>query len=137
MNTVPVTAALIMDRTGRVLIAQRGDLGSSNKWEFPGGKLQAGESPEECLERELAEELGIRVRVGDVFHVAHCQVGSRWVLLLAYLCEWEDGILSPREHKDFKWVGPDELLALELLEPDRIVALKWVQRRGEIVRIDS
>ncbi len=128
MKSIPVTAAVILDDSGRVLVAQRrGDDGSC-KWEFPGGKLRIGESPEECLRRELLEELGIEAEVGDVIHVIHEPLREGdWLLLIAYLCTWRRGVPELREHKDCKWVEPGELLQMDLLDADKKVAAKLLR----------
>ena len=90
---IQVTAA-IMDRGGRILIAQRKPTGKlPNKWEFPGGKVEDGETTEECLKREMAEEFGIEVIVGEYLgdSVYHYEHGT--IKLLAYRTVWQAGEL--------------------------------------------
>ena len=104
-----VTGA-ILAKDGKLLIAKRPTADKlANKWEFPGGKVEDGETPESCLARELAEELGIEVRVGaflgeSIYHYEH---GA--VRLLAYRTSWEAGNLEPRVHDQIKWVALEEL----------------------------
>ncbi len=104
-----VTGAILF-RGGKLLIARRPTADNlANKWEFPGGKVEAGETPEACLARELDEELGIEVRVGaflgeSVYHYEH---GA--IRLLAYRTTWETGELKPQVHDEIKWVSLGEL----------------------------
>ncbi|NPV90119.1 MAG: 8-oxo-dGTP diphosphatase MutT [Firmicutes bacterium] len=82
-----VTAAIIRDGS-KVLLTQR-KKGShlSDKWEFPGGKMEAGESPEACLKRELKEEIGVEAKIGDIFKVVYYHYSRGPILLLAYWVE--------------------------------------------------
>lgn len=131
LGVIPVTAAIILDRQGRVLLTQRAE-GDANgpRWEFPGGKILQGESPEECLRRELQEELGIDALVGEVFHAVHHTFEGHSVLLLAYFCEWTGGRIQLKEHQEYRWLTPSELMEMDLLEPDREVAAKLARRVG-------
>jgi 8-oxo-dGTP diphosphatase len=125
---VPVTAAIIRDDCGRVLLAQRSERGRhSLKWEFPGGKLRDDESPEACLCRELEEELGVRVEVGEIFHVVHHQYDEFSVLLMAYNCRLKDREIQLVEHKAYAWVEPVRLLSFDLAAADRPIAEKFLQ----------
>ncbi len=109
MKMQKVTAA-ILTRNGKVLIARRtADDRLANKWEFPGGKVEDGETPEACLSRELKEELGITARVGallgeSIYHYEH-----RSIKLLAYQTHWEAGDLDPKVHAEVIWVSVSEL----------------------------
>ena len=126
---VVVTAAILQDEWGRVLLAQRPAKDRHPlKWEFPGGKLQDGESPEACLQRELEEELGIRVDVGEVFHVVKHPYPDRSILLLAYLCLWKSEEIRLREHVAYQWVEPARLLEFDMTEADLPVARKLRER---------
>jgi 8-oxo-dGTP diphosphatase len=101
------------------------------KWEFPGGKVRRGESPEACLRRELSEELGIDVEVGEIFHVVHHPYPEGAVLLLAYRCRWMAGEILLREHAACRWILPRGALKLDLAEADRPIARKLMDRRLE------
>ena len=99
-----VTAAILLDGD-KVLIAKRSSGESlANKWEFPGGKIESSESPEECLARELFEELGIKASIGEFFtsSVYHYEHGA--IELLAYFADWVAGELLINTHDDAKWV---------------------------------
>ena len=113
-----VTAAIAI-REGRVLITQRPPgARDAGLWEFPGGKLEPGESPEEALRREIAEELGVAVQVGGIFDVVHYRYAWGDVLLLAYRCELADAPLRHLEVADHRWVAFAELDAYPLLPAD-------------------
>jgi 8-oxo-dGTP diphosphatase len=107
MKTV-TAAILIID--GRILIAKR-RLGDrlAEKWEFPGGKIEQGETPEQCLGREMQEEFQIQVSIGkflgeSIYHYDH---GS--IRLIAYRTYWEKGELIPKAHEEYQWVSKDQL----------------------------
>jgi len=104
-----VTAAIIINN-GKVLIAQRAEKQKlAGKWEFPGGKIEFGETPEECLKREIKEELGINTEVNDFFceSIYHYDTGA--IKLIAYKAQWIDGECKLTAHSQIKWVNPPEL----------------------------
>lgn len=109
-SIIPVTAALIR-RSEQILIAQRKP-GAHQEllWEFPGGKVQFGERPEEGLSREIKEELGLTIRVDQLFSVESHVYGDRHILLLVYTCTPAPGE-KPRalDVGDFAWVTPAEM----------------------------
>jgi len=114
-----VTAAIAI-RDGRVLITQRlQGTRDAGMWEFPGGKLEAGESPTEALTREIKEELGANAQVGDIFDVIHYRYDWGAVLLLAYRCTLGDQPLQHLEVADHRWVTPAELRNIAILPADR------------------
>src|SRR5437867_11219351 len=92
-----VAAALIRDEAGRYLITQR-RRGShlEGLWEFPGGKQEAGESPEACLKRELTEELAANFAVGEMFDTIRWEYPDRIVFLHFFRCRLESGTIEPR-----------------------------------------
>lgn len=109
-----VAAAALIDPDGRVLIAQRPPhKAMAGLWEFPGGKIEPGETPEAALIRELREELGISVKSDCLapFTFASHSYPRFHLLMPLYLCRRWDGIAKPREHSAIKWVRPRELLA--------------------------
>lgn len=105
-----VVVAGLIHQDGKLLITQRGGRSSfSGYWEFPGGKVEYGESPQKALKRELREELGICVSVGPVYEaVTHYDQG-RGLLLLFYPCTIEDGEPVPIEADAMRWVQPQQL----------------------------
>jgi len=104
-----VTAAIIIDNV-KVLIAQRaGNQNLAGKWESPGGKIEPGETPEECLKREVYEELGINIEVDDFFVESIYQYDTGTIKLIAYKAKWIDGEYRLSVHSEIKWVKPYEL----------------------------
>jgi 8-oxo-dGTP diphosphatase len=126
---IDVTAAIIR-RNGKVLIAKRSSTSSlPNKWEFPGGKIDDGETPEECLKRELQEEFDIVVDVGDYLTESVYQYEQKTVRLLAFQVITEAGFETLNAHDDVRWVLAEELLDYDLAPADVPIA-KEVQSRG-------
>ena len=110
--TVLVAACALIDADGRVLIAQRpAGKAMAGLWEFPGGKVEAGERPEECLIRELAEELGIAVNeacLAPLTFASH-NYPDFHLLMPLYVCRRWEGIVTPREGQRLAWVKPQRL----------------------------
>jgi 8-oxo-dGTP diphosphatase len=115
-----VAAAVLRDAAGRVLIAQR-DAGRSHpgEWEFPGGKLEAGESVDAAVVRELAEELGIRVLASRPLLTLSHRYPEREVRLHAVAIDAWRGRPEPREHQALAWVEPAKLPEWPILAADR------------------
>ena len=116
MNTpqpvVLVVAVALVDPDGRVLIAQRPDgKNMAGLWEFPGGKVEAGERPEDALIRELAEELGITVKEACLapFTFASHTYDAFHLLMPLYVCRRWEGFVTPREGQALKWAFPKAL----------------------------
>lgn len=112
-------ACAIIERDGLVLAAQRSETMSLPlKWEFPGGKIDPGESPERCLVRELAEEMGIHIRVGRALSHATHRYPTFIVTLYPYLCCIESGEITLHEHAAVLWLPPERLFSLDWAEAD-------------------
>jgi 8-oxo-dGTP diphosphatase len=112
VKLVLVAACALVDPDGRVLIAQRpeGKL-MAGLWEFPGGKIEAGEQPEQSLIRELQEELGITVKpecLAPLTFASHTYPEFH-LLMPLYVCRRWDGFVEAREKQGLKWVRPNEL----------------------------
>ncbi|RDD31573.1 8-oxo-dGTP diphosphatase MutT [Prosthecochloris sp. ZM] len=110
----------IIERDGRFLIAQRPARKSLGlKWEFPGGKVEAGESDCGALHRELMEELQIRVRVVEPLTPVHHDYKSFSLELVPFRCELLDGSKpTPHEHEALEWITLDEIDAFDFPEAD-------------------
>lgn len=124
---IEVTAACI-HKDGRILIARRRPgLRMAGLWEFPGGKIESGESPEACLERELAEEFAIGARVKNFLLSVEHTYERGPIRLHFYETEHVDGTFQLREHDSIKWVTPAEMIHTEFAPAD-IPFVKWLQR---------
>jgi 8-oxo-dGTP diphosphatase len=127
---VRVTAAILV-KNGRIIIAQRNSSDHlSGKWEFPGGKIETDETPQECLKRELKEEFQIDVSVGDflgsnIYHYEHISIE-----LLVYRTYWNTGVIMLQDHADYRWISPETLGQYDFAPADIPFAEKI--RRGEI-----
>ena len=107
-----VAACALIDADGRVLLAQRPEGKSmAGLWEFPGGKVETGERPEQTLIRELNEELGIHVKEDCLAPFAFASHGydNFHLLMPLYLCRRWDGLVVAREHQKLAWVRPNEM----------------------------
>lgn len=114
-----VSCAIIIDESGRVLVAQRSEsMPMPLKWEFPGGKVEPGETAEACLVREIREELDIRIRVVDRLEANVHAYGTRTIRLIPFTCRIVSGTIRLREHRAFLWLQPAELPALDWAEAD-------------------
>ena len=103
-DPIPVTAAIIL-KDDQVFIAQRKSTDRlAGLWEFPGGKIESAESPEECLQRELKEELGIDTRIGEYLGESIYRYPHGAIRLMAYRVFWVGGTLRPIDHARCKWV---------------------------------
>ncbi|HWB37911.1 MAG TPA: (deoxy)nucleoside triphosphate pyrophosphohydrolase [Rugosimonospora sp.] len=129
---VIVGAAIIAD--GRVLGCARAEPPEMyGRWEFPGGKVEPGESEVEALVRECVEELGVLVRVGDRIG-EDVPLGHGWALLRVYAAELVDGAQPQRlEHAELRWLGPDELDSVDWLPADApiVAALRPVLKEAQ------
>lgn len=115
-----VVTAAVVRRDGRVMLCRRRPgVHNALKWEFPGGKLEAGEGPEEALARELREELDLRVSVGRVEDVIFYRYPDRDVLLLFYDCRIVEGEPRPVDCSAIAWARPEELSGFDFAGADR------------------
>lgn len=106
---IEVAAGLVF-RSGKLLITQRyPDAHLGGLWEFPGGKLHADETFEACLHRELMEELGIEVAVGELIESIEHAYPEKKVLLKFFRCEWIRGEPQPLGCPAFRWITREEL----------------------------
>lgn len=131
MRMIEVAAGLII-REGRYLIARRKPgVHLAGLWEFPGGKREAGETLEECLRRELWEELNVRVDVLIPFHMIRHEYAEKTVELHFFRCRIESGQPTPVDCTEIRWVYPDQLKDFEFPPADRpVIEALREQARG-------
>ena len=121
---VKVTAAILIHKD-KILIARRKDNDPlAGKWEFPGGKIEQYETPEQCLAREMKEEFGIDVLVGEFFDESIYHYGPEIIRLLGYRAVWTAGKISSSAHADYKWVSLKQLQDFDFAPAD----IKFVKR---------
>jgi len=125
-------ACAVIERDGLILAAQRsGTMSLPLKWEFPGGKIRAGERPEECLARELVEELGVNVRIGEALARTTHDYADFTVTLYPFWCDIAAGEITLHEHAAIRWLPPDRLAELDWAEADLpIIASLAFSRRS-------
>lgn len=128
----PVVAG-VLRRDGRYMLARRVRGAEAGCWEFPGGKLEQGESPEQALERELCEELGISVRVGGLIGcIADWNgMGGSGLILLFYSCKLVDGEPKCLDCGGVTFVEERELVGMELAHNDREFVERWLHTGGQ------
>lgn len=119
-----VTAAVII-KEGKVFIARRAPgENSAGGWEFPGGKIEKGETPQESLKRELFEELGIKTEIGEFVAESVYEYPKGAIRLLAYRAEITDGKIELSVHDDCRWVPIGDMPVNGLLPADIPIAAK-------------
>jgi 8-oxo-dGTP diphosphatase len=120
-NHIRVSCAII-ERDGLVLAAQRsGSMSLPLKWEFPGGKIKEGESPEDCLSRELIEEMEIQPVVSRPLPPSTHHYDEFTVTLFPFVCSILSGTITLHEHAAVTWLSPLDLASLDWAEADRPV----------------
>ncbi len=120
---IRVTCAIIRNEDDELLVVQRGEESDHPlKWEFPGGKVQAGESEEECIIREIREELSMEIVIRGKLGNVDYDYGKKHILLIPFVCDTLDELPMLTEHVDFKWVSASELAGIDFSEADIIAA---------------
>ena len=131
MKTVRVVAAVIR-RDGRIFATQRGYGAFKDGWEFPGGKIEPGETPEQALVREIREELDTEIRVGDLIERVEYDYPDFHLSMDCYWCEVVEGHLELKEHEAARWLSREELFSVDWLPADigLIGRIKEMMERG-------
>lgn len=117
--------AAVIKKDKKVLIAQRAKKDSLyGKWEFPGGKMEPGETEHECLQRELFEEFGIKADIGSYLCSSFFEHKEQPMEMRVYYVHSFSGELCLYDHQQIKWVEVHELFAYDMLDPDKPIVEK-------------
>lgn len=119
-------ACAIIERDGLVLSALRSaSMNLPLRWEFPGGKIEPGEGREECLKRELVEEMGVEIAVGRPLTPTTHEYPTLAVTLYPYVCSIVSGEITLHEHSAMTWLAPERMLELEWADADLPIILEY------------
>ncbi len=123
---IPVVAAFIR-KEDKVLLGKRPDGLLAGVWEFPGGKIEAGEAPEQALRRELREELGVEAEIGEL-RIANTHLyGEKAVIVMFYDVIFWKGEPKTKHHHELKWVTPEEIRTLSIPDANQKILDRLVQ----------
>jgi 8-oxo-dGTP diphosphatase len=120
MPTIQVVAAIII-RNGEVFATQRGYGEWKGWWEFPGGKIEPGECPQEALKREIKEELDAEIAVGDLLDTVEWDYPTFHLTMHCYVCALKSESLSLNEHSDSAWLTKETLDSVQWLPADLVL----------------
>jgi len=126
MKTIRVVAAIIV-KEDRVFATQRGYGEFKGGWEFPGGKIEEGETPQQALIREIWEELDTEIEVGELVERVEYDYPQFHLSMDCFLCKIKSGELVLKEHEDARWLGRNELRSVEWLPADEGLVEKIAQ----------
>lgn len=130
---INVTCAIIRNEENQILVVQRGEnTDHPFKWEFPGGKIDPGENDEECIIREINEELSIEIVICGKLHDVEYDYGYKQIRLIPFICDTLDEIPLLTEHLDYKWLAAGDLMSADFSEADVIVAGEYLEDLKEI-----
>ena len=118
MKQIEVVAAILHDSENRIFATQRGSGDWKDWWEFPGGKIELGETPEQALKREIWEELETRIIVEQFLQTVEWDYPKFHLTMHCFFCHVESGNLTLKEHEAAKWLSPNELDSVQWLPAD-------------------
>ena len=118
MKQIEVVAAIIVGSENRIFATQRGSGDWKDWWEFPGGKIEPGETPEQALKREIWEELETRIVVEQSVQTVEWDYPKFHLTMHCFFCHVESGNLTLKEHEAAKWLSPNELDSVQWLPAD-------------------
>lgn len=119
MKHIQVVAAIIHDNRGRIFATQRGYGDMKGGWEFPGGKIEPGETPETALQREIREELDTGIAIERLLKTIEWDYPAFHLTMHCYLCHVVSGTLTLKEHESARWLSANELDSVAWLPADK------------------
>ena len=126
---INVTCAIIRNEDDKVLIVQRGETTDHPfKWEFPGGKLHNEETEEECIIREIEEELSMEIVILSRMPEVEHDYGFKQIRLIPFICDTLDELPFLSEHMAYKWIPAEELSSVDFSEADITVAKNYLEK---------
>lgn len=137
MRIIPVTCAIIFHQE-KILAAQRSEsMDLPGKWEFPGGKIEEGENTEDCLVREIQEELDVQIKILESLAPREFSYsGGKIIRLIPFMATLESFVFNLLEHEQIAWLGKEELFSVDWAEADLPIVHelqeKWVKLVEEI-----
>lgn len=128
---IQVCCAIIREMEGNILAAQRGpNMRHPNKWEFPGGKVEEGESLRDCIRREVMEELNLGIQVSMAYPPVVFAYPDLEIELFPFSCSIQSGSLQLREHRSVRWCSKRQLMTLDWAAADKLVVQQLAQTWG-------
>lgn len=128
---IRVTCAIIRNDDNEILVVQRGEeTDHPHKWEFPGGKISRGETEEECIIREIREELSMDIVICRKLDPVEHDYGNKKIRLIPFICDTLDDLPVLTEHTDYKWKPPEELVSVDFCEADIKVVSMYIGITG-------
>ena len=118
MKSISVVAAIIFDEQGRIFATQRGYGEWKDWWEFPGGKIEPDETPQQALQREIHEELDTSIEVGELLRTINYDYPTFHLTLHCFKCKLTDSHITLLEHEASRWLKPNELQSVKWLPAD-------------------
>ena len=135
MKTIEVVAAIIVDGD-KIFATQRGYGEFKDGWEFPGGKIEQGETPEQALIREIKEELDTEIEIGKLVETVEYDYPKFHLTMHCFFCGIRSGDLVLREHEAAKWLLPEELDSVDWL-PAALGLIEKLKNYSDILKVNS
>ncbi len=135
MKTIEVVAAIIVDGD-KIFATQRGYGEFKDGWEFPGGKIEQGETPEQALIREIKEELDTEIEIGKLVETVEYDYPKFHLTMHCFFCGIRSGDLVLREHEAAKWLLPEELDSVDWLPAD-LGLIEKLKNYSDILKVNS
>ena len=130
MKTIRVVAAVIRSED-KIFATARGYGEFKGQWEFPGGKIELGETPQEALAREIQEELDVKIEVGDLIDTIEYDYSSFHLSMNCFWCNITEGEITLKEAEEARWLSKDELYSVDWLPSD----MELIEKLGCVSKV--